>query len=202
MEFKKWLENITLGTDNVNSQIDGLYDKAKYAIKLVQLYIKLSPSANKDLLKNISTIAPLNSSVYGLYNSAENKAIINSNIRLKFNSDVLKNKNNIQKLPYEVIKKHVPDLDIKQIKPSDVIRVNVQKIVREMGDTPNTVIEIASTIVHEATHEHEYRNTGKTDEIGPKKAEEDFKNWVSKNWKVITSKLPQINFIPMNTKNA
>lgn len=197
MNFKKWLENITIGTDNVNSQIDGLYDKAKYAIKLVQLYVRSSPT-NKDLLKNISTIAPLNSSVYGLYNSAENKALISNDIRFKFDKNLIKNNNDIQKLPYEVIKKHIPDIDEKQIKPTDVIRVNVQKIVRELGDTPNTVIEIASTIVHEATHEKEYRTTGKTDETGPKKAESEFKDWVSKNWKNIANQIPQINFIAVN----
>jgi len=200
MNFKKWLENFTIGTDNVNSQIDGLYDKAKYAIKLVQLYVRSSP-ANKELLKNISTIAPLNSSVYGLYNSAENKALIQNDIRFKFDKNLIKN-NDIQKLPYEVIKKHIPDIDEKQIRPTDVIRVNVQKIVRELGDSPNTIIEIASTIVHEATHEMEYRNTGQTNEIGPKKAEEEFKNWVSKNWKMISSQIPQVNFISTNKASS
>lgn len=200
MNFKKWLENFTIGTDNVNSQIDGLYDKARYAIKLVQLYVKSSP-VNKDLLKNISTIAPLNSSVYGLYNSAENKALIPNDIRFKFDKGLIKNNNDIQKLPYEVIKQHIPDIDEKQIKPTDMIRVNVQKIVRELGDTPNTVIEIASTIVHEATHEKEYRTTGKTDENGPKKAEKEFKDWVSKNWNNITNQIPQINFISNKAPN-
>lgn len=194
--FKEWLtENMaTIGTENVQSQIDNLYNKAKYAIKLVQLYDKMT---NQKLLTNISTIAPLNSGVYGLYNSAENKKVLApiaaNKIKFKFGQDVL-SKNNLQTVPNAVIKQYIPDIDVNQLKPSDVIRVNVQKIVREFGDTKEAVIEIASTIIHEATHELEFQTTGKTNEIGPKAAESKFKDWVSKNWKIILSRIPQINF--------
>ena len=194
--FNEWLnENLNVvGTENVNSQIDNLYNKAKYAIKLVQLYGKMT---NQKLLNNISTIAPLNSGVYGLYNSAENKKVLSpiaaNKIKFKFGQNIL-SQNNLNKVPNVVIKQHIPDIDENQLKPSDVIRVNVQKIVRELGDTKEAVIEIASTIIHEATHELEFQTTGKTNEIGPKAAESKFKDWVHKNWNLISSRIPQINF--------
>lgn len=192
--FRSWLfENSTIGTENVDSKIDQLYDKAKYAIKLVQLY---SRSTGQKLLNNISTVAPLYSGVYGLYNSAENKKVIGpaaaNKIRFKFNQPMMQQ--NLNRLPNSVIKQYFPDIDEKQIIPSDVIHVNVQRIVREMGDTKEAVLEIASTIVHEATHELEFQTKGKTDEVGPKKAEEVFKNWVRTNWNMVVSKIPQLNF--------
>jgi hypothetical protein len=192
--FKSWLcENSTVGTENVDSKIDYLYDKAKYAIKLVQLY---SRSTGQALLNNISTIAPLQSGVYGLYNSSENRKVIGpavaNKIRFKFNQPMMQQ--NLQRLPNSVIKQYFPDIDENQIVPSDVIHVNVSRIVREMGDTKEAVLEIASTIVHEATHELEFQSKGKTDEVGPKKAEELFKNWVRSNWNIVVSKIPQLNF--------
>lgn len=195
IKFKNWIEN-NIGTDNVDSQIDNLYDKAKYAIKIVQLYIKSMPSQEKDLLKGISTIAPLNSSVYGLYNSGENKAIIGqpmaNQTRFKFGVDTLANQDDIQKLPISVIRRYFPDVPDNQIKPSDIIHVNVQKIVSELGDSKEAIIQIASTIIHEATHEREYRLTGKTSEVGPQKAEQVFNSWVAKNWNRILSSIPEL----------
>lgn len=194
LEFKKWLSEGVVGTEDVNSQIDQLYDKAKYAIKLVQLYGR---STNQRILHNISTIAPLNSGVYGLYNSGENKRVIGpsaaNKIKFKFGQNALQNQN-IQTLPQQVIKQYIPDIDERQIAPSDVIHVNVGRIVRELGDTREAVIEIASTIVHEATHEIEFQYKGKTDENGPRKAERDFRNWISSNWSLVLSKIPQLNF--------
>lgn len=193
IEFGRWMVENTLGTEEVVSQIDMLYDKAKYAIKLVQLYSK---STNKRLLNNISTIAPLNSAVYGLYNSGENKKVIgpqaSSKIRFKFGQETFNNFSKIHKLPNAVIKQHIPDIDDRQIIPSDIIHVNVTKIVKDLGDSPQAVIEIASTIVHEATHEIEFQTKGKTDETGPRKAEQDFKSWVYANRGLISSRIPQI----------
>jgi len=189
--FKEWLAN-TVGTDNVESKIDYLYNKSKFAIKIVQLYSKEN---RLGLLKNISTVAPLNSGVYGLYNSGENKKIIGpqiaNKINFKFGTNLVQ-QNNLQKLPNKVIKQYIPDIDEKQLIPSDIIHVNVQKIVRELGDSKEALIEIASTIVHEATHEMEFQKTGKTDEIGPKKAELAFKSWVESNWQRITNLIPQL----------
>lgn len=192
--FRKWMLESTVGNDEVFSQIDSLYDKAKYAIKLVQMYGK---STNQRILNNISTIAPLNSGVYGLYNSGENRRVIGpaaaNKIKFKFGQDALQNQN-LQKLPQHVIKQYVPDVDESQIAPSDVIHVNVRRIVAEMGDTPAAVVEIASTIIHEATHEIEFHAKGKTDETGPKLAEDKFRQWVNANWRTVVVRIPQLNF--------
>ena len=189
--FKEWMN--TVGTDIVDDrQIDSIYNKAKYSVKLVQLYSKLT---GQKILNNISTIAPLSQGVYGLYNSSENKKVIGpsvaNKVKFKFGQNML-DQNKLNTLPNVVIKQHIPDIDINQIKPSVVIHVNVQKIVRELGDTKNTVIEIASTIIHEATHDLEYQSTGKTNEIGPKNAEAKFKDWVNKNWSLILTRIPQL----------
>lgn len=166
LSFIEWMGN-TVGTENVESKIDHLYDKAKFAIKIVQIYSKEN---RLNLLRNISTIAPLNSGVYGLYNSSENKKVIGpkiaNQIKFKFGNNIVQ-QNNMHKLPNAVVKQYLPDIDTNQLIPSDVIHVNVQKIVRELGNTRQAIIEIASTIVHEATHEIEFQNTGKTNEVGP-----------------------------------
>lgn len=186
----------TLGTDEVDSGIDRIYDKAKYAIKLVQAYVRSLSGPERDLLKNISTVAPLNSGVYGLYNSSENKAVIGpiaaNRIRFKFGADAVRQQANLQRLPASVISQYLPEVDPRQIAPSDVIHVNVQKIVRELGDTPASVLEIASTIVHEATHEMEYRSTGRTSEVGPKNAERKFMSWAKSNWNSFASRVPEL----------
>jgi hypothetical protein len=192
--FIDWMCESTVGTDEVFSQIDVLYNKAKYAVKLVQLYGR---ETRQRILNNISTIAPLNSGVYGLYNSGENRRIIGpgaaNKIKFKFGEEALKNQN-LQKLPQSVIKQYIPDIDESQIAPSDVIHVNVRKIVAEMGDTKEAVVEIASTIIHEATHEIEFHSSGKTDETGPKMAEQIFRQWVEANWNTVVSRIPQLNF--------
>lgn len=194
ISFREWQAK-TLGTEEVESQIDAIYDKAKYAIKLVQLYDR---STNQNLLKNISTIAPLNTGVYGLYASSENKKVIGPEIanqmRFKFGNDLM-SQNKINKLPNAVIKQHLPDIDEKKLVPSDVVHVNVTKILRELGDSKEAVIEIASTIIHEATHELEFQS-GKMQankEAGPVNAEIKFKNWVQKNWNLIIRQIPQLN---------
>lgn len=192
--FIEWMPN-TAGTDNVESKIDYLYNKAKFAIKIVQIYSKEN---RLGLLKNISTIAPLNSGVYGLYNSGENKKIIGpkiaNQIKFKFGNNLIQ-QDKINKLPNAVVKQYIPDIDENQLIPSDVIHVNVQRIVRELGDSKEAIIEIASTIIHEATHSIEFQKFGKTDEKNPKQAELNFKSWVSSNWPRITNLIPQLKNI-------
>lgn len=191
--FIEWIAQNTVGTDIVDErQIDSIYNKAKYSVKLVQLYSRLT---GQKILNNISTIAPLTQGVYGLYNSVENKKVIGPSIagkiKFKFDQNLL-NQNSLDTLPNVVIKKHVPDIDVNQLKPSITIRVNINKILRELGDSKEAIIEIASTIIHEATHDIEYQSTGKTNEIGPKNAENKFKNWLSKNWDLVIKKIPEL----------
>lgn len=193
INFLKWLEMNTLGTEYVDeSKIDALYQNAKISVKLVQLYDKFN---QVKLLHNINTILPLNSNVYGLYMSGENKKVIGNSVldklKLIFPKDQLINQK-IQKLPNFVIKKYIPDLNPEDLKPSDTIHVNIKKIVDQYGDSKEAIIEIASTIVHEATHEIELQSTGKTDEIGPQKAEKVFVSWVFKNWNMIQNQIPEL----------
>lgn len=186
ISFKTWLEINTVGTKEVDeSKIDALYDKAKISVKLVQMF-------NEKLLYNINTIVPLQTGVYGLYNSAKNQKVIDQQeaekIRLKFGKDVI-DKHQIDMIPNIVLKQKMPEIDLNKIHPSDTIEVNISRILRELGNTKRAVIEIASTIVHEATHENELQTKGSTSEIGPKAAEVQFLNWVKANKATIDNML-------------
>jgi len=196
MRFKVWLETVagTLGTELVDSsQIDSVYDKAKISVQLVQLYAREN---RLKLLNNISTVANLNSGAYGLYNSATNKKVINQNaiqkIRFKFGDDIFKN-NKINSIPEVVIKKYIPDIQDIEVQPSDVIYVNVNRIIKELGDTPQAIIQIASTIVHEATHEKEREEKGSTNETLPVMEEKKFLNWFKINKIRLVQKFPQLS---------
>jgi hypothetical protein len=187
-------EQSTIGTEFVDErQIDAAYDKSKYAVKLVQIYSQMT---GKKLLNNISTISTLNQGVYGLYNSGENKKIIGNQVankvKMTFGDDVIQGQK-LDQVPNAVIKKYIPDIDLKHLQPSDVIRVNVQKHIAAHGDTLETVIEIASTIVHEATHEIELQTTGQTNETGPENASKQFLSWVKSNWNTIIQRIPDLN---------
>lgn len=193
LNFKKWIENTTLGTENVDeSQIDRIYDKAKISVKLVQLYGR---ETNQKILNNISTVANLASGAYGLYNSKYNKKVISQNamnkIRFKFGDDIIKN-NKINNVPEAVIRKYIPDIADSEVQQSDVIYVNVSRIISEFGDTGRAVLEIASTIVHEATHEKEREEKGSTNEVGPVMAEKKFLNWFKSNQNRLLKLFPQI----------
>lgn len=195
-------EQSTIGTEFVDErQIDAAYDKSKYAVKLVQIYSQMT---GQKLLNNISTISTLNQGVYGLYNSGENKKIIGNQvankIKMTFGDDVIQGQK-LDKVPNAVIKKYIPDIDMKHLQPSDVIRVNVQKHIAAHGDTLETVIEIASTIVHEATHEIELQTTGQTNETGPENASKQFLSWVKSNWNTIIQRIPDLNKLPRKGLN-
>jgi hypothetical protein len=203
MEFKKWFsENITLGTEYVDeSQINAIYNKARYAVKLVQMYDMTLPK-NLRLLPNISVIANLTRSpnIFGLFNSAENKKIISDKvkqkIKFKFGDDVFSSQK-INKIPEVVIRKYIPDISPDEIQQSDIIHVDVKNILSRYGDSPEAIVEIASTIVHECTHELEVKLTGSTRD-GPgsavEKAEAKFKKWVEMNKRIIAQRIPQIGF--------
>lgn len=190
MNFRQWLEN-TVGTEDVDSrQIDSIYDKARVAVQIVQLYDQMT---GQKLLTNISTVANLPSGAYGLYSSAENKKVIGpqtlNKIRFKFGQDQILNQK-LNQLPNAVIKQYIPDINEKDLQPSDVIHVNVSRILQQFGDSKEAILEISSTLVHEATHELELQKTGKTSEAGPVAAEGKFMSWVKSNWKTLETKFP------------
>lgn len=200
MNFKKWLEQSTVGTEFVDErQIDSAYNKGKFAVQLVQLYDKMT---NQRLLTNISTIATLQAGAYGLYNSAENKKVIGPSViaklKMKFGQDVFTS-HKLDNVPNAVIKRYIPDIDLNQLKPSDVIHVNVAKHLASHGDTLEALLELASTIVHECTHELELQTYGQTSEAGPVAAEHLFMNWVKTNWKTIISRIPALKSLPSSS---
>lgn len=194
MNFKNWLENLnTLNNDLVDeSQIDRIYDKAKIAVDLVRTYGK---ETNKKLLNNISTIANLASGAYGLYNSKFNKKILSKTaeqkIRFKFGDDIFNN-NKLNNIPEIVIKKYLPDVREDEVIPSDTIFVNVSRIIRESKTNWDAIIQIASTIVHESTHEKEREEKGNTSEVLPEAEEKLFLAWFMRNKDKITRKYPGI----------
>ena len=220
----KYNEQMTLGTEFVDeSQIDSIYNKSKYAVQIVQMYDQTRPMGQK-FLPNIRTIATLNQGVYGLYTSADDFNVLPTDIdNLIFSTnrndhqqyptvpansattlEKLQNSNpqhlrpedksKLQKLPLAIIDKYYPNLKGK-IKPSDVIHVNVQKHVQEKGDTLAAIVEIASTIIHECTHELDRKNAiqSQDSEEHPKAEEIAFKKWFSSNKSQILSKIPALS---------
>lgn len=182
----------TVGTEEVDSsRVERLYSRVKDSVRLVRMY---DEATGQHLLTNISTIAELGTgNALGLYVSSENKKSIGPEVINKIkliypnDADLVKKLN---QLPKKVIMQYLPDIDPKRIIPSDVIRVDVMRHLRNYGDSPAAVIEIASTIVHEATHVKEFEEVGKTFD-GPgtavQKAEAAFKNWVKQNWARVSS---------------
>jgi len=55
-----------------------------------------------------------------------------------------------------------------------------------------TVLQIASTIIHEATHELEHEQKGVTYEGGPQAEERKFMAWAAQNMQRILAKYPEL----------
>lgn len=182
MEFKNWFGKQDAEVDE--TEIDRLYDKAHISVELVREY-------KPELLNNVSTIANLASGAYGLYNSGENKKVLPTNAKFIFDKKHIDPKA-VDLLPKSVIKQQFPEIDEKQIKESDTIHVNINRIVKESKTDLDAVLQIASTIVHECTHEMEREETGQTSEVGPQRAEREFMNWAKQNIKRIQDKHPEL----------
>lgn len=165
--MKTWLEFLNKVNEN---EIDQLYSKAHVAVQIVNYY-------NPKILDNISVIGNLGSGAYGVYNSGENKKYIPPQLEKSLVYYGRVNRRNLDMIPKKTIQQYYPQVDLNQIKPGDTIRVNIQRIIREAGSDFEAIMEIASTIIHEATHEIERETTGTTSEVGPVKAEQAFKAW-------------------------
>lgn len=201
-KFIEWLsEQIdmsVIGTEKVIDKISMNYDKAKYAIELVRRYDQSLPPAQK-LLLDISTVAPLSKNVYGLYNSTENTNILGPEVEQKMTLRFGKNtwekyKQQLEHLPLAILKKQLkqyPEIDLNKVKTSSVINVNINRNRQAWTGKPNAdalaVLEIASTIVHEATHAMDVKNGVNPTEDRAIAAERKFKDWVKANVKTLNS---------------
>lgn len=195
-----YLEMNTLGTEEVDArQVMAIYNRVKDSIELVKMYDQTLP-VDKQLLRHISTIADLHAgSAFGMFVNSDNTNVIGSDVMQKIkmiypNDPMIGHK--VQKLSRKQILDNLPDhvrkeIDPRKIQPSDIIKIDVKKHLSKYGDSPAAIIEIASTIAHEATHVLEYVEKGETYD-GPgtavEKAEQAFKSWVKANWNTISRK--------------
>jgi hypothetical protein len=176
-----------------------IYNRVKDSIELVKMYDQTLP-VDKQLLRHISTIADLHAgSAFGMFVNSDNTNVIGSDVMQKIkmiypNDPMIGHK--VQKLSRKQILDNLPDhvrkeIDPRKIQPSDIIKIDVKKHLSKYGDSPAAIIEIASTIAHEATHVLEYVEKGETYD-GPgtavEKAEQAFKSWVKANWNTISRK--------------
>jgi hypothetical protein len=175
------------------------YDAAEGEHKWLKDHLKWEgPRNDFGYLLNVATVAPLSGTVYGLFNSRENQRILDPDIKrpgIKFKQkspltgEELNQQNFMKDLAFNVIRQKYPDVDPNKIHDSAVIHVNVPKIIQDLklkgysGQELDRAIvkEIASTIVHESTHQLERTWLGNTNEATPRKAEERFMNWLERN---------------------
>jgi len=188
-----YLEQSYVGIEDADSsQIERVYKKSRLAVKIVQDYDK---QTGNNYLTNITTIAPISrAGIFGLYNSAENKAIIGkpyNQQKFTFSQEEL---DKMANLPGDVLRQNkIPEEIINSIQPTDTIRINVLNIYDTFNKAQkagkmspeeaqiNIIREIASTIVHESTHEADKRLHDKTSEIRPLEVEKKFNNWFDQN---------------------
>ena len=203
----------TVGTEDVDfSQLETVpipqvgvqkkFDIAKLAIQLVRAYDETLQSPlvrtggrvktpnellNQKILPYISTIANLSSGAYGVFVGKESKKVFAADIINQIRKDYPNDPYAFKKLsdlPKHVLIKYLPGIDDSKVIPSDIIHINIARHVRELGMTPQAVIQVASTIVHEGTHVLEKEETGQTrDGAGSlvQMAENKFARWVESN---------------------
>lgn len=173
MNFKDWFSAQDTQVDE--REIDAAYDKAHIAVELVRTY-------RPHLLVNISTIANLATGAYGMYNSTENQKVLPPDIKRWLIYRGI-DKNEVGNIPMMMYQKY--GVDTRNIKSSNKIHVNVRRILSLARNDLEAVLQIASTIVHEAIHSQEREKSGLTDEIDPKAEEQRF-------MREMESKIPQI----------
>lgn len=165
-------------------QIDQLYSKAHIAVEIVNMY-------NPRILDNIAVIANLTSGAYGVYNSGENQKVLPKDLEANLVYYGRVNRKNLDNIPKKTLSQYYPQA-ANQIREADTIHVNVRRIMQESGSDFDTVVEIASTIIHESVHEMEREQTGTTSEVGPVNAERAFKQWVTGNIQSLMSRFPEL----------
>lgn len=166
-------------------QLDQLYSKAHIATQIVGMY---SPR----ILDNISVIANLASGAYGVYNSGENQKILPKDVETNLIYYGRVNKRTLDNIPKKTLMQYYPNIPQTAIRESDTIHVNVRRIMQEKGSDFEAIMEIAATIIHEATHEMERETTGTTSEVGPVAAEHKFMQWAIQNKNMLMSRFQEL----------
>lgn len=199
ISFKNWFEQ-QFDTTVDETQIDAIYDKAKISVELVRMY-------NPELLNQVGTIANLATGSYGLYNSGENLNVIEPSEEQKIimQTQGQINKEQLQKMRPEILKKYYPNVDSNKFKFSDTIQINVNRILNDpkVNSDLEAIMQIGATIVHEATHNQEYRTKGYTNETAPMMEEKKFLQWAAKQeiQAFIQTQLQRFNPTPMYVHN-
>jgi hypothetical protein len=181
--WREFLQSVTKPLDE--HEIDGVYDKSKISVEIVRWY-------NPRLLDAVNTIANLTSGVYGIFNSGETQRQLPPDVEKNLLYYGRVTKNNVQNVPRKALQQYYPDLKDDQIKDSYTIRVNVRRILRESRSEFEAVVQIASTIIHEATHKGDFAATGNAGEPNAYGAEGKFMSWVQRNVNQIIQKYPQL----------
>lgn len=115
--------------------------------------------------------------------------------------DEIQKRDFLKQMALDVITQKFPNIDLSGIHSSAAIHVNVQNIVgdikKQFGKVtdPAKLLEIdkaiikqiASTIVHESTHELEYKKKAKSTEVLPEQAQQRFEAWVDNNPAILDS---------------
>lgn len=199
MNFKSWFNNLVQEQSkepNI-SQIESIYNKSHVALKLAQAW----PEGAR-LLSKVSMVGNLASGVYGIFLSKENKKILPPDIEQKLIHFGKVDKNTLMTLPSAYIKELYPDVDVNRIQEADTVHVNVRRIVSEISDDLHRIIEIASTIIHEATHVEDFQGKTKAklnmhddpqSEQHAQQNEKLFQNWVKTNFKSLVTRIPELN---------
>ncbi len=172
LNFKEWI-NKEHPIDT--HELDALFKFAQISVEIVKDYNRPSwfPPNFPGLLDEIYTIGNLPSGAYGIYRSNENEKTLPDTMVHGKNPQ---NPNITKKILQDQLK-----VNPLQINMKGTVRVNVQRIMKEVTDIWEAIKHIAITIAHEATHQIEREYTGNTSEIGPQKTEQDFIVWLKNN---------------------
>lgn len=199
MNFKSWFYKLIseqIKEPNI-SQIESIYNKSHVALKLAEAW----PDGAK-LLSRVSVVGNLASGVYGIFLSKENKKVLPPDVESKLIHYGKIDKSNLMTLPNAYIKELYPEIDINRIQESDTIHVNIRRILSEIKDDLHRIIEIASTIIHEATHVEDFQGRTKAkinmhddpqSEAHAKDNERKFQLWVNQNFKSLLTRIPELN---------
>ena len=124
---------------------------------------------------------------YGEIESIYDKARVAVQIVKLYNPKLIENISTIANLASGAYGLH--DADEKR---RDTIHVNVRRILNQSRSDHDAIFQIASTIIHEATHEMEREAKGSGSEPGPQAEEQKFKQWAEQNMEKLHEMFPEL----------